>query len=86
VATLVRTLLAQTLAMIAVGALAPCAVAQTPLFRQGPAPEFTAEQAGQGQALYAQSCAQCHGEQLTGAVAPRWGLAHVAPCLRWARA
>jgi len=47
-----------------------CAAAQPALFRQGPAPGFTAEQAGQGKASYAQSCAQCHGEQLSGAVGP----------------
>lgn len=50
----------------AVGALS----AQTPLFSHVRTLSFTAAQAARGRALYAQSCAVCHGSQLGGAVAP----------------
>jgi len=67
VATPLRTLFVLAIALIAA---AHSAAAEMPLFRQGPPPWFTAEQAAQGRASYAQSCALCHGEQLTGAAGP----------------
>jgi alcohol dehydrogenase (cytochrome c) len=69
-AILASKLIARAITFTAMGAAAHCAAAQLPLFRHGPAPEFTAEQVTRGQALYAQSCASCHGEQLLGAVGP----------------
>lgn len=58
-----------------VGVLGAClfaaqAVRAQPLFAHGVAPRFTQDQVQRGQRAYVQSCAACHGAQLTGAVAP----------------
>ncbi len=53
---------ARGLAAALMAALAPLAAAQADL----PVAAFSAEQAGQGAAVYVERCAACHGEGLTG--------------------
>ncbi len=50
---------------------------------QQPAGLYTADQAGRGQAVYAQRCSQCHGADLSGASAP--ALAGVSFARTWGR-